>query len=195
VLGIGAQDITPELASAFNITASRGAAITQILPDSPAQHGGLQVGDIITSVNGINVKNGSDVVNTIGFLRVDSKINIDLLRNNKLITAHVTLSDPKVRKQHIEQMNPFLYGVGLKNFSLLSPIHGNVEGVLVVSVSEDSNAWRSDLRMGDVITSVNQQRIKHIDELKVATTKADKTVLLNVLRGQSAIFLVINKEA
>ncbi|MBX3709272.1 MAG: Do family serine endopeptidase [Gammaproteobacteria bacterium] len=194
VLGIGAQDITPELASAFHLNSFTGAVVTQVLPDSPAQQGGMLVGDIITSVSGNNIKNASDVVNTIGFLRVDSKVNINVLRNNKPITINVTLSDPKKRKKMIEQMNPFLYGVGLKNFSALSPIHGNVQAVLVVSVERDSNSWHSDLRPGDIITSVNQQKINNIDELKAATAKANKELLLNVLRGPSAIFLVINKE-
>lgn len=194
ILGIGAQDITPELASAFNISATNGAAVTLVQPQSPAQQAGFQVGDIITSVNGTATKNASDVVNTIGFLRVDSKINIEILRNNKHLTLNVTLSDPQKRKQIIEQMDPFMYGVGLKNFSLLSPVHGNVQGILVVSVEQDSNSWNSDLRPGDVITSVNQQKVTSIDELKAATAKANKLLLINVLRGPGAIFLVINKE-
>jgi serine protease Do len=195
VLGVGAQDITPELASAFNISAANGAAITQILLNSPAQQAGLQVGDIITNVNGNDIKNASDVVNTIGFLRVDSKIKITILRNNKPISVSVTLSDPKKRQQIIEKMDPFLYGVGLKNFSILSPVHGNVQGVLVVSVQQDSSSWHSDLRAGDIITSVNQQKVNNIDELKAYTAKAGKELLLNVLRGPSAIFLVINIES
>lgn len=194
MLGIGAQDITPELASAFHATSTNGAAVTQVWPNSPAQNAGIEVGDIITSVNGVNIKNASDVVNTIGFLRVDSKTNISLLRNNKPITVNVVLSDPKKRKQVIEQMDPFLYGVGLKDFSLLSPIHGNVEGILVVSVEEDSKSWQSDLRPGDVITLANQQKVKTIADLKNITAKTDKVLLLNVLRGPSAVFLVLNKE-
>jgi len=195
VLGVGAQDITPELATAFNISTTQGAAVTQVLPDSPAQQAGIQIGDIITAVNGSDTKNASDVVNTIGFLRVNSQIKVNLLRNNKSLSVNVTLTDPKKRKELIEQMDPYLYGVGLKNFTLLSPIHGNVQGVLVVSVEEDSKSWQSDLRPGDVITSVNQQKIKTIEELKAAVAKADKTLLLNVLRGPTAIFLVMNKES
>lgn len=194
VLGVGAQDVTPELASAFNMTSQKGAAVTQVLPNSPAQQAGMMVGDIITAVNGNEVKSASDVVNTIGFLRVDSKTTINVLRNNKPITITVTLSDPKKRKQLTEQLDPFLYGVGLKNFSAYSPIHGNVQGIMVASVERDSNSWHSDLRPGDVITSVNQQKVATIDELKAASAKSDKELLLNVLRGSSAIFLVINKE-
>ena len=194
VLGVGVQDVTPELANAFHINTTNGAAITQILPDSPAQLAGLQVGDIVTVVNGSNVKNAGEVVNTVGFLRVDSKVNIDVLRNNKHLTFNVTLSDPSKRKQIEEKADPFLYGVALKDFTLLSPIHGNVQGVLVVALDEDSNAWNSDLRPGDVITSVNQQKIISIQELKAAASKANKALLLNVLRGGSAVFLVINTE-
>jgi serine protease Do len=194
VLGVGAQDITPELASAFNMTLPKGAAVTQILPNSPAQQAGMMVGDIITSVNGNEVKTASDVVNTIGFLRVDSKTIINVLRNNKPISISVTLSDPKKRKLLTEQSDPFLYGVGLKDFSAYSPVHGNVQGIVVASVDRDSNAWHSDLRPGDVITSINQQKITTIDELKAASAKSGKELLLNVLRGPSAIFLVINKE-
>lgn len=195
ILGIGAQDITPELASAFNTNLTKGAAVAYILPTSPAQQAGLQVGDIITAINGIEVKNASEVVNTVGFLRVDSKTNIDILRNNKRMTLSVTLSDPKKRKSMVEQSDPFLYGASLKNFTILSPIHGNVQGVLVIGVEEDSSSWHSDLRPGDVITSVNQQKVKNIDELKTVIAKADKQLLLNVLRGPGAVFLVINKEA
>jgi serine protease Do len=195
VLGIGVQDITPDLANAFNVSLTNGAAVTQVLPDAPAQQAGMQVGDIVTAVNGSAVKNASDVVNTIGFLRVDSKINIELLRQNKHMTVSVTLYDPQKRQQAIQQMDPFLYGVGLKNFTQYSPVHGNVAGVLVVSVDEDSSAWHSDLRPGDVITSVNQQKVKNIDELKAATAKADKVLLVNVLRGAGAVFLVIDKES
>jgi S1-C subfamily serine protease len=194
-LGVGAQDISPELASAFKLKEGRGAVITQVLPNSAAQQSGIKVGDIFTSINGDEIKTASDVVNTIGFLRVDSKININLLRNNKPMTIAVTLLDTKKRKQLIEQQDPFLHGVGLKDISALSPIHGKIQGVLVVSVERDSTSWHSDLRPGDIITSINQEKVNQLDELKVAAAKPGKELLLNVLRGSSAIFLVINKEA
>jgi len=193
-LGIGAQDITPELASAFNLNITKGAAVTQIIPNSPAEKVGLQVGDVITHMNASEINNSNDVVNAVAFMRVDSKMTITVLRNNKPITFTVTLSDPKKRQEMSAQNNPFLYGVGLKNFSLLSPIHGPVKGVLIVSVDEDSNAWRADLAPGDVITSANQQHISNIGDLKKAVASAKDTLLLNVLRGPGAIFLVVNKE-
>lgn len=194
MLGIGVQDITPELASAFNVSSTKGAAVTLVLPNSPAQAAGLQVGDIITAINGTAVNNASGVVNTVGFLRVNTKTTMEILRGNKKITTNVVLSDPNQRKQISEKTDPFFNGVALKDFSLLSPIHGNVQGILVVSVDEDTNAWNSDLRPGDVITYANQQKVTNISELKAATAKTTKSLLLNVLRGPTAIFLIVSTE-
>ncbi len=192
-LGIGAQDVTPELAAAFNMPTTQGAAITQVLQHSPAQESGLKVGDIITAVNGVTVKSASDVVNTVGFLRVDSKIKVDLLRQGKAITAAVTLSDQGKRLEANEHTDPFFFGVAMKNFTITSPTHGNVQGILVVSVEQASKAWQSDLRPGDVITSVNQQTVNSIADLRRQASTNNKMALLNVLRGNGAMFLVIDK--
>lgn len=194
LLGVATQTLTPELASAFSSSASQGATITQVMPGSPAEAAGLQEGDIITAVNGSPVKSANDVINTIAFLRVDSKLSLILLRNNKPITLQVSLTDPKKRNLSIEQEDPFLYGVTLKNFHVLSPIYGSVAGILVINVEEDSRAWNSDLRAGDVITSVNQKKVTSITELKAAINKHSQMVLLHVLRGPMGLFLVINKE-
>ncbi len=193
-LGIGAQDITPYLQTSFNLKSTNGAAVTLVKIESPASKAGMEIGDIITSINGTEIKNANDVVNTIGALRVNSKINIDLLRLNKPLTLHATLTDPKELKTVNQASDPFFYGVALKNFSLLSPIHGSIKGVLVISVEPDTHAWQADLRAGDVIYSVNQQKVASIDELKKTITDAKDSILLNVLRGQGAIFIVINKE-
>ena len=52
----------------------------------------------------------------------------------------------------IEATDPFLYGVTFETFSASSPQHGNVKGVLVLAVQQDSNVWQADLRPGDIIT-------------------------------------------
>jgi serine protease Do len=194
-LGVGAEDISPDIATALKVTSYKGAVVTQIMPSSPALKAGIQVGDIITSINGSDVKNANDVVNAIAFLRVDSKANINLLRNNKPISISVSITDPKKRQLSEQEHDPLLYGVGLKDFTLLSPVHGDVKGVLIVSIDEDSNAWHADLRPGDVITSANQQTVTTIAELKKVASTSKDTLLLHVLRGSGAMFLVISKES
>lgn len=192
-LGIGAQNVSPELATAFKLPNTNGAVVTQVIRNSPADKAGIQVGDIITSVSDTPVKNANDVVNSIGTLRVDSKTNITLLRNNQSISLSVVLTDPGKRKEINAQADPFLSGVGLKNFNVYSPVQGQVTGVAVVAVDEDTNAWRADLIAGDIITSANQKKVTNIDELRKVAAEAKDTLVVNVLRGQGAVFLVISK--
>jgi len=195
MLGVGAQDISPELAGAFGLTSPfKGAIVTMVMPHSPAEIAGIKVGDIITNINNIEIKNANDVVNSIGFMRVDTRTTINLIRDHKPISLTATINDPKKRKVISEQIDPFFYGVSLKSFSLLSAGQGDVKGVLVVGVEEDSSAWRSDLRPGDVITSANQQPVSDIAELKKIAAATKHDLLLNVLRGSGAVFLVISKE-
>lgn len=194
VLGIAAQDITPDLATALNLKSTKGATITLVKAESPAEKSGIQVGDIVTAINGEQIKNANDVVNSVGFLRVNSKVVLSLLRNSKAMTVTSILIDPKQLKETNAATNPFLYGVALSNFSLLSPAHGQINGVLVVSVDPDTNAWQADLRAGDVITSANQQKIQNIEELKRVAADAKSSLVVNILRGPGALFLVINKE-
>lgn len=193
-LGVGAQDVTPELANALKLSKAKGAVITLIRPNSAAAKAGLKVGDIITAVNNNEVKNANDVVNAIAFMRVNSKASLNVLRNNSSLSFTVDIADPRMGQKANEKLDPLLYGVGLKNFNILSPIHGDVQGVLVVSVEEDSNAWHSDLRPGDIIVSANQQSVTNITDLKKITGNINHDLVLNVLRGSGAVFLVINKE-
>ena len=211
VLGIGVQDITPDFAKAYNITgtpsaagtavtagknsnATEGAVITSIHLGSPGLNAGLAIGDVITAVNGLPIKNANDVLSTVGFLRVDSKITVAINRDNKPMTISATLTDAKKLKATASAVDPFFYGVGMQNFFLLSPIYGEINGVMVASVDPDSHAWQADLRPGDVITAVNQDKVSNISELKQAANTDKPTIVLNVLRNSGAVFLVVNRE-
>jgi serine protease Do len=64
-----------------------------------------------------------------------------------------------------------------------------------LAVQENSNVSQSDLRAGDVITSANQSPVTNLDDLRAIAVKADKMLLINVIRGASAVFLVINRNS
>jgi serine protease Do len=197
VLGIGVQDITPDFAKAYGLTTKNptdGAVVTSIHVGSPGAVAGIRIGDVITSVNNIPINNANDVVSTVGFLRVDSKVNLQILRDNKSMVLTVTLTDAKKLKEAASLIDPFFYGVGMQNFFLLSPIYGEINGVMVVSVDPGSHAWQADLRPGDVITGVDDGKVANITEMKQAANSDKPSIVLNVLRNSGAVFLVVNKE-
>lgn len=193
VLGVVAQDITPDLATAFKLNNTKGAVITQIYPHTPAENAGLHIGDIITTIDKTNIKNANDVVNAVGLIRVDSKTNINILRKGKIFNLSTILTDPIKRKENEQLQEPYFFGVSLQNFNVLSAQHGEIKGILVVSVDPDTNAWHSDLRAGDIITYVNETKVTSIDELKKIAANTKDNLLLNVIRGRGAIFLLITR--
>ena len=79
-LGAQAQDLTPELAQAFDIKYRRGAVVTQIEADSAADRAGLRVGDIVTEVNDKPVNDAATLRNSIGLLRVGQAVKLKVLR-------------------------------------------------------------------------------------------------------------------
>lgn len=91
IIGVQLQDLTPELARAFDVSTIGGAVIVSVVPDSEADRAGLRAGDVVVAVEGKDVRNASDVRNRIGLLRVGETIRFEVLRGGdpKTIVAKV----------------------------------------------------------------------------------------------------------
>ena len=190
-LGISTQDLTPILAEAFGLNQNKGAVITSVDDDSPAGKAGLQPGDILLKINGRDVKNASDVRNRFGLLAVGEQVVFDILRGgqSKKITTTVTVEKEEVSSPQV--INTRLEGVIISELGSGHPYFGKVEGIHVVNVQRGSPAWRSGLRKGDVITSVNRQTIKDVQMFVKKAGGKEEPLLLRILRGNAAAFIVI----
>jgi len=190
VLGAQAQDLTPDLAQAFGLSAQRGAVVTQVTPGSPADKAGLKSGDIITHLNGRPVRDASDVRNVIGLLRIGQKVEMQVMRNGKPHTLRAMVEQPRLTSLEGQKLHPRLAGTVIGDIVEGMPIHGKIEGVVVLEVEPGSMAWRSGLRKGDIIVQANRQDIKDIATLsKVTRPKAP--LLLNVQRREGALFILL----
>lgn len=190
-LGVSAQNLTPELAHAFDIKQATGAVVVQLAPDSPAAAAGLQVGDVIISVNGHDTANAADIRNQLGLLRVDDKVSLEIFRGTKKLTIKTRIGDPEPNKVEGEQFDARLEGTLFSRIEEGSPLYGQVEGVLVVETEPNSRAWRAGLRKGDVVVSANRRNVTDFASLAEALKASRRGVLLNVLRGSSALFILI----
>ena len=192
-LGVSIQDITPELAEAFGLTRKNGALINKVLKDSPADKAGLLPGDIVISIDGKKIRNANDVRNRIGLLPVGEKIKFKLLRDGKEFDLVVLVDEVTEREIKPRVSNDLLKGVTVSDIKKGSPYFGKVGGVLVLEIQRGSHAWISGLRANDVITSVNKNPIKNLDEFLSAVDKKEDALLLRIVRGNMASFIVIKK--
>jgi Do/DeqQ family serine protease len=191
-LGVMIQDLTPELASAFNQSPEGGAVIARVLPDSPAERAGLRAGDIVTAVNGQPVANGAALRNAIGLVRAGSEVRLSAVRDGKPITLTARLSPPAGQTAAGGRLDEQLDGAQLGEIGASHPLAGKVEGVAVAKVERGSLAWRAGLRPGDIVLSINRQPVRSLAEASAALKQSGPDgLLLNIQRGNSALFLVI----
>ncbi len=180
-LGAGAQDLTPELAAAFGMQRAQGAVVTQVASGSPAHKAGLRAGDIVVEVNGREIRNGADLRNAVGLVRVGQKVEIKLLREGRPMTLRAVVTEPEVTKADGAKVSRHLAGAVLGNTG---------DGVQVVEVARDTPAWRSGLRKGDVIAQANRRPVTDLESLGQAV-KGNDALLLNIQRDGGALFVLI----
>ncbi len=190
-LGVSIQDISPSLAEAFGLDKKNGALINKVLKDSPADKAGLQPGDVVISIDGKKVRNANDVRNRIGLLPVGEKIQFKLLRDGKEFELVVLVEESTEENNKTAITNQLLQGVTVGDIGKGNPYFGKVEGVMILQITRNSKAWKSGLRAKDVITSVNKEPIKNLDEFLSAVDKKEKALLFRVIRGNAASFIVV----
>lgn len=187
-LGFSAQDLTPELAQAFGISRNKGVVVARVEKDSPADKADMQVGDVIVAVNGREVTSSAQVRNEIGLLRIGDRVEIDILRNGKARALKATLQDKVMKSVQGKKLSTFLAGAEFSEVSE-DTARGSISGIEVISVT--GRAASSGLRKGDLILSVNKQRVKSIREMQDALKKNEDAVLLNIQRDSRGLFLLI----
>ncbi len=192
LMGIFVQPLTPELAQAMNYSEDiQGALVAQVNENSPAEKAGLKAGDIITKINNTTIGQATQVKTTISMLRVGSTAKITVQRDGHQLTLDALVTDIKQHEQELQNNNPFLYGLALKNFEQDSPLHGHINGVQIVGAAEVSAGWRAGLRPGDIIISANKKPTKNATDLQSIASKQKKQLLIQVLRGQGALYILI----
>lgn len=190
-LGVFIQDLTPELAQAFEIEATRGAVIAQIVPDSPAQKAGLREGDVVVGVNGKTIDNAADLRNAVGLLRVGDRVRLTVVRKGKQNTVSALIGEPQSETLAGKALNPRLAGAKFSNLPEEQRSPRRRGGVVVTEVEVGSAAWNAGLRKDDVIVSVNRRQVNDVNEMRDAIGGLNGGLLLNIQREDGALFLVI----
>ena len=190
-IGVQIQDLIPDLAEALGTSHERGAVVAQVIPGTPAEAAGIQIGDVIVEMNGEPVVGSSDLRNKVGLLRVGDAVRLTIERDGKPMTIELAVGESSEVALGAGSQIPQLKGVVLGPLTPSSPLHEEVEGVLVVEVEVDTPAWNAGLREGDVIVEVNRREVKSTDEILEAFEGSVPPLLLNIRRGDGARFILI----
>ncbi|MFP6742745.1 MAG: DegQ family serine endoprotease [Alphaproteobacteria bacterium] len=191
LLGVNAQDLTPDIAEALGIDIRHGAIVSRVGDNSPAARAGLASGDIITAIGGEVIYGASDVRTKIGLLRVGDRVEITVLRDGAVLTLMAEVAEPKAESLKGQGTAKRLSGLTVAPLTDESPLYGRVEGVLVVKVKKSSSAWRTGLRKGDVIFEVNNQPTPTIAAFREAVSIEQRKLVVKLRRGNAQMFIVV----
>ena len=187
LLGILGQDVDSGLAEAMNLNVSKGAFVSEVSPDSAAEKGGIQAGDIITDMNGVAVTSFQELRAKVGSKGAGSKIKLGLLRKGKKISVDVVLGDATQAVVAAKEIHPALEGATLTN----GKTKQGDAGVVISELVARSPAAIIGLQDGDVIIGVNRQKVDNVTALRNSLDEAKGVIALSVKRGNSSLYLVI----
>ena len=175
--------------------APNGVVIEGVEPGSPAEKAGLKGGDVITSVNGQQVKTGNDLVNPIAQAPIGSKVKLTYVRDRSQKEAMATVEDrtrvfPNSAGRMVDQpggAEPAEFGLRVDSLNTERAQRLGAEGqkgVVVTQVEPASFADDLGFARGDVITEVNRDAISSVADYRkaVAKLKAGENVVFKVMR-------------
>ena len=190
-LGAQGQNLTPQLAQAFDLALTSGVVITQIENGSAARKAGLRVGDVVVSANGRKIRTAGDMYNLVGLLRIGQSIDLELYRQGEQINLTVVIEEIEVPIVEGIRWNEKLAGAKIGEIYEISSQRGPISYLQVTEVERDSNAWEAGIRVGDILYSINKQLIRNHDEAFEAIERNQRGMILNIQRGELELYLLI----
>jgi Do/DeqQ family serine protease len=195
-LGAKLQTVTPEIADSLSLKRPTGALVASITPQSPAGRAGLRTGDLITSVDGQGVEDPNAFDYRFATKPLGGVAQLGVLRggrDTKLAIALETAPDTARDELVIQSRSPFL-GAKVANVSPALAdelrLESSTEGVVVLDVANGSTAQSLGFQRGDLVVSVNNEKIAHTRDLDRITKQPSRLWRVTILRGGQQISVV-----
>lgn len=197
-LGVVIQEVNKDLAESFGLDKPAGALVAQVLENGPAAKGGLQVGDVILSMNGQPIVMSADLPHLVGSLKDGEKAKLEIIRNGKRQTLDVAVgampdddADITAGADGSTERSSNRLGVAVADLTAEQKKTLELKGGVVIKEVQDGPAALIGLRPGDVISHLNNQAIgsaKEFTEIAKELPK-NRSVSMRVLRQGRASFI------
>lgn len=195
-IGVGIRNLDPELQQGLGLPSLRGALVSEVVAEGPADKAGLETGDVVIAFNGEDVEDSSDLRNAVGLLTPGSSADITYLRDSKRRTTRITVEVIEEDRDSLDEdaaddipsMESFS-GATITDIPDDMDLRDGDEGVFITSVRRNSRAARSGLQRGDIIRRINRTAIANLEEFEDFLSDNDGPYALVVERGGRTTFL------
>jgi serine protease Do len=212
VIGVSVGPVPLEALNEFGLKERRGALVNTVTRGQPAAKAGIEPGDIILEFNGKPVRNTDELVGTVVRTKPGTTVPVKILREKQERTVNVTvdeldLDDEGSRQRATRETSTEPDEESAEKFGItvsqLTPeaaqrlrAPSDAQGVLISEVEQGSPAFRAGLVRGDIITRINRQPVRSVQEASRAlgAVSSGSTAFILVLRGGQEQFFTVRKE-
>ena len=204
-LGVQIQDLDEDIAKSLGMDGTEGAVVIEVVDDSPAARGGLQVGDVVTRFNDRDVDSSRTLSRAVASATPNTGAKVTVWRDGR--SRELTVELGEAATEAVAAAGPgggAAQGQASLGLSLRPLADGeraalglpsDVNGVVVADVAPGSPAAEKGIRRGDVITRVNQKPVNSVGDAVAALNavrEAKETALLLVRRGDAQRFVALS---
>ncbi|MBA1241786.1 DegQ family serine endoprotease [Pseudomonas japonica] len=198
-LGVVIQEVNKDLAESFGLDKPAGALVAQVMQDGPAAKGGLQVGDVILSMNGQPIIMSADLPHLVGGLKAGAKASLEIIRDGKRQNLDLTVGalpededmETATDADGQPERSSNRLGVAVADLTDEQKKAADLKGGVLIKDVQDGPAAMIGLQPGDVITHLNNQAItsaKQFTDVAKGLPK-NRSVSMRVLRQGRASFI------
>ena len=211
-LGVFIQEITPEIAESFDLDSEKGALVSSVHGDSPAEEAGLQAGDVVLSFDGKDIDAMRNLPRIVAESTIGEELPLVILRDGRQLELTVTLGVLEEAEEaglltrnantdngggggddrEPSSIDRLGIEIATINDALRSQynLEDDAEGVVVVAVDSGSTASDVGIRPGDIILRVGSRgtrvaTVKDAIDAIGAEIDKDKSALALLIRSQN----------
>ncbi|MDJ0855616.1 MAG: Do family serine endopeptidase [Desulfobacterales bacterium] len=197
-LGVGIQNLTPELAEYYRLEQKEGVLVTQVYEGDPADEAGIKEGDIIVGIDDKDVKTSRELSRKVAEAGVGNKMRINLLRDGRKKTVRVKLAKRPDQEPTLARGEVRSDGLGMRVRDIDPEIAEQLgvgtdqKGVVVVQLDPESKSARAGVRRGDIVIEINREPIKNLKDYRAQVKAIDEgdTVQMLLRRGGGGMLAV-----
>jgi serine protease Do len=197
-LGVTIQPLTPELATSFGLSDTRGALVSSVVEGSPAMKAGVKPGDVITAYDGRLVSRSEDLPRAVADTRIGREVSVTLVRQATPLTLAVKVGrlDEPTQEAAVAPTGQSRLGLALE---ALTPARARelglaeTRGVLVQDVEKGGRAAHAGIQPGDVIVEVDHREVETPGQVRQLVTRhpAGPPLLLLVHRNGESLYVAV----
>ena len=188
-LGLTIQNLTPELASSFGVSDTKGALVANVLKGGPAGKAGISQGDVILAYQGKPVNNPDEFRNEVATAPIGETIALSILRNGKSLDVTIKVSSDLEHGKALLSSVADRFGIEVKPVGQKDAKKYGLDtsGVMVSRVETKGAFGKAGVEPGDIILQINQKDLAGPDDFGevLSLTPPEKKVMLTVLDHRS----------